>query len=102
MITLCQLNELRFQSKVINIELNIYISSVGSGSLLCRVLEKRIYFDFRVNYLYNHEVERPIKKEFVIENLNIYEIQKQTCELSQITMLTRTIAKEMVNKNDVF
>ena len=38
----------------------------------------------------------------VIENLNIYEIQKQTCELSQITMLTSTKAKEMVNKYEVF
>ena len=39
--------------------------------------EKRIYFDFRVNYLHN-EVERPIKTEFVIENQNIYEMQKHT------------------------
>ena len=38
----------------------------------------------------------------VIENLNIHEIQKQTCELSQITMLTSTKAKEMVNKYEVF
>ena len=64
--------------------------------------EKYIYFDFRVNYLHNHEDERPIKTEFVIENLNIYEIQKQTCESSQITMLTTTKAKEMVNKYNVF
>ena len=61
-----------------------------------------MYFDFRVNYLHNHEVERPIKTEFVIENLNIYEIQKQTCQLWQITMLTSTKAKEMVNKCEVF
>ena len=33
---------------------------------------------------------------YLIENLNIYEIQKQTCELSQITMLTSTKAEEMV------
>ena len=33
-----------------------------------------------------------------MENLNINEIQKQTCELSQITLLTSTKAKEMVNK----
>ena len=32
---------------------------------------------------------------------NIYEIQKQTCELSQITMLTSTKAEEMVNKYEV-
>ena len=38
----------------------------------------------------------------VIENLTIYEIRKQTCELSQITMLTSTKAKEMVNKHEVF
>ena len=37
----------------------------------------------------------------VIENLNIHEIQKQTCELSQITMLTSTKAEEMVNKYEV-
>ena len=34
---------------------------------------KRIYFDFTVNYLHS-EVEWPIKTEFVIENLNIYEM----------------------------
>ena len=53
-----------FQSKTTyfsNIYLNIYISPVGSGSLLCRGPEKPIYFDFKVNYLHNHEVERPIK-----------------------------------------
>ena len=33
-----------------------------------------MYFDFRVNYLHNHELERPMKTEFVIENLNIYQI----------------------------
>ena len=37
----------------------------------------------------------------VIENLNNYEIQKQTCKFSQITMLTRTKAEEMVNKYEV-
>ena len=37
----------------------------------------------------------------IIENQNIYEIQKQTCELSQITTLTSTKAKEMVNKYEV-
>ena len=31
----------------------------GPGSLLCRVPEKRIYFDFRVNYLHNREVKWP-------------------------------------------
>ena len=41
--------------------------------------EKRTYFDFRVNYL-DSEVEWPIKTEFVIENVNLYEKQKQTCE----------------------
>ena len=40
---------------------------------------KRISFDFRVNYLHS-EVEWPIKKEFVIESLNINVMQKQTCE----------------------
>ena len=35
------------------------------------------------------------------DELNIYEIQKQTCELSQITMLTSTKAEEMVNKYEV-
>ena len=34
---------------------------------------KRIYFDFRVNYLHS-EVEWPIKTKFVIKNLNIYEM----------------------------
>ena len=38
----------------------------------------------------------------VIENLNIHEIPKQTCELSHIAMLTSTKAKEMVNKYEVF
>ena len=33
----------------------------------------RMYFDFRVNYL-NSKVVWPIKTEFVIENLNIYEM----------------------------
>ena len=32
-----------------------------------------------MNYLHS-EVEWPIKTEFVIGNLNIFEIQKQTCE----------------------
>ena len=59
---------------------------------ICRVPEKCIYFDSRVNYLHNREVE----------NLNIYEIRKQTWELSQITMLTSTKAKEMVHKYEVF
>ena len=45
--------------------------------------------DFRVNYLHNREVMQ-------LKILNIYEIQKQTCELSQITMLTSTKAEEMV------
>ena len=36
-----------------------------------------------------------------MENLNIHEIQKQTCELSQITMLTCTKAEEIVNKYEV-
>ena len=40
---------------------------------------KRIYFEFRVNYLHS-ELEWPIETECVIGNLNIYEIQKQTCE----------------------
>ena len=40
--------------------------------------------------------------DHVIENLNIYKIRKQTCELSLITMLTSTKAKEMVNKYEVF
>ena len=40
---------------------------------------KRIYFDFGVNYLHSG-VEWPIKTEFVIENLNIYEMRKQTRE----------------------
>ena len=34
---------------------------------------KPICFDFAVNYLHS-EVEWPIKTEFVIENLNIYEM----------------------------
>ena len=38
---------------------------------------KRIYFDF--NYLHS-EVEWPTKTEFVIENLNIYEMWKRACE----------------------
>ena len=50
-----------------------------------------------MNYSHN-QVERPIKTKFVNENLNMYEIQKQTCELLQITMLTSTKTKEMVNK----
>ena len=49
-----------------------------------------------MNYLHNCEVERPCNS-----NLNIHEIQKQTCELSQITMLTSTKAEEMVNKYEV-
>ena len=40
---------------------------------------KRIYFEFRVNYLHS-ELEWPIKTEFVIGNINICEIEKQTCE----------------------
>ena len=38
----------------------------------------------------------------VIENLNFCEIQKQAWELSQITVLASTKAKEMVNKYEVF
>ena len=40
---------------------------------------KRIYFNFRVNYLHS-EIECPIKTEFVIGNLNVCEKQKKTCE----------------------
>ena len=36
-------------------------------------------FYFRVNYFHN-EVEWPIKTGFVIKILNIYEMQKQSCE----------------------
>ena len=47
--------------------------------MFCFSETKRIYFEFRVNYLHS-ELEWPIETECVIGNLNIYEIQKQTCE----------------------
>ena len=40
-------------------------------------------FNFRVNYLLN-KVEWTIKTDFVIENLNIYDMQKQTCEYENL------------------
>ena len=48
---------------------------------LCRNQEYPVWFvfEFRVNYLHS-ELEWPIETECVIGNLNIYEIQKQTCE----------------------
>ena len=79
----------------------------GAISYLCPFLlvSKRIYFDVRVNYLHC-EVEWSIKTEFVIENLNIHEMQKQTCEhvnlkYRKIIMLTNTKAKEMGHKYEV-
>ena len=57
---------------------------------------KRIYFDFKLNYLHS-DVEWPIKTVFVIGNLNIYEMQK----ISKIIMLTNTKAKEMDHKYEV-
>ena len=52
-----------------------------------------------MNYLNNHEVAWPIKTEFVIENLNIYEIQ---IIANDNAAKHKIKGKEMVNKYEVF
>ena len=47
--------------------------------MFCFLRNETYLFEFRVNYLHS-ELEWPIETECVIGNLNIYEIQKQTCE----------------------
>ena len=53
--------------------------SVRKRNTACFFVTKLICFDFRVNYLHN-AVQWLIKTEFVIEKLNTYDMQKQTCE----------------------
>ena len=114
-ITLCQLNELRermlivcrFQSRTTyflakkrpSLVFNFVV--IFNWIFRCHLSGQE---DFFVGFLRNVSILTSVWTIYtierlsghVIENLNIYEIQKQTCELSQITMLTSTKAEEMV------
>ena len=51
-----------------------------------------MYFGFRVNYLHSG-VKWPIEIEFVIENVNIVEVEKQTCEHTILNIAKNTCTK---------
>ena len=53
---------------------------------------KRIYFGFRVNYLHNG-VNWPIALEFVIENVNILELENKLVNTRSLNIAKTTCTK---------